>query len=58
LHRHFVGLNSLLHASGLVEDVAQIEISEGVAGIGFEGGAVVFFGEREIPGGCSKAFPG
>jgi len=48
LHRHFVGLNAFLHASGFVEDVAQVEISKSVAGIGFEGGAVVFFCEHEI----------
>src|ERR1017187_4028694 len=36
--------NSFLHAAGLVEHVAEIEVSERVARVGFNGLAVVFFG--------------
>ena len=34
-----------MNSSGLVEHIAEVEMSEGVAGIGFDGGAVVFLGE-------------
>ena len=36
----------LLHASGFVEDVAQVEIGEGVAGIDLNRGPVVTLGRR------------
>ena len=48
LDRHFVGLNRFLDASGFIENVAQIEISKSVPGIGLYGAAVVLFCQREI----------
>ena len=48
LDGHFICLNAFLDASGFVEDIAQIEIGEGVARVSFQGGAIMFFGEREI----------
>ena len=48
LNRHLVGLDRLLHPPRLVQNVAQIEIGQGVTGIGLQGGAVVFFRQGEI----------
>ena len=48
LQGSLVGLNRFLHASGLVEHVAQIEVGERVARIGFEGLAIIRLSKREI----------
>ena len=43
-----VSNNGFLHAAGLVEHVAEIEVSEGVARVGFNRLAVMLFREGEI----------
>ena len=48
LQGSLVGLDCFLHAAGFVEHIAQIEVRERVARIGFDGLAVVLLGEHEI----------
>ncbi len=48
LHCHLISLDALLYAAGLVENIAQIEIGQRVAGIGLQRGAVVLLGQREV----------
>src|SRR3954454_12101488 len=48
LNSDLVGLNRFLYASGFVEHVAQIEISQGVAWIGLDGLPIVLFREPEF----------
>ena len=43
-----VGLNRVLHASGFVEHIAEIEVSERIARVGLNGLAIVLFGEAEF----------
>src|SRR5271154_2036737 len=46
--RRLVSLDGFLYAPSLVENVAQVEIGERVAGIGMQGCAIMLFREREI----------
>ena len=48
LQGRLVGLNRFLHAPGLIEHIAEVEIRKGVARIGFNRLAVMLFREREI----------
>ena len=48
LDRHLVGLDRLLHASSLVENVAQIEIGQRIARIGLQRSTIVFLRQSEI----------
>src|SRR5271165_2252490 len=48
LQSGLVGLNRFFDAAGFVEDIAQIEVSECVSRVGFDGLAVVAFGEYKI----------
>src|ERR1700687_5752868 len=48
LQGSFVGANGFLYSASLIEHVAEIEVSERVTRIGFNGLAVMLFGQSKI----------